>query len=60
MSLRVLLHDRKPNSRSLLGQLDLKAQLEFVDTSNDVDPMNKLTTSGLTMMRIETKAGTAN
>ena len=59
VSLRVLLHDRKPNSRSLLGQLDLKAKLEFIDTGNDVDPLNELTTAGLTMMRVETKAGKA-
>lgn len=50
--IRVLLHDRG-RSRSLLEQLDVKNDMQFLDTAIPINPNNLLPTPGLLMMQFD-------
>ncbi len=49
-TVRVLLHDT-PNSKSLLGLLNLKSNLKYITTATRYDPQNLLTYHGLVGFR---------
>lgn len=56
VSIRVLLHDTA-GSRSLLGLLDVKTKMTYLDTGGGVDPSNLLSTNSLCMMRVTSTGG---
>jgi hypothetical protein len=50
--IRVLLHDTS-GSHSLLGQLGVKETINYLDTSEPIDPANVLSTAGLAEIKVE-------
>ncbi|MEU0216868.1 hypothetical protein ABZ281_17870 [Streptomyces sp. NPDC006265] len=56
-TLRVLVHDTS-NSHSLLGQLGVKGQMTFTDTTSRIDPNNLIPAApGLVIMRMAVGVG---
>ena len=57
-TIRVLVHDTRA-STSLLGQLGVKTLIQYMDTSNPIDPSNLLGNNGLVMIRMTNTSGSA-
>ena len=56
--IRILVHDTS-TSHSLLGQVDIKEELRYIDTADEPDPESSFRSPGLTMMILSTDGTSA-